>query len=147
MASVINRRFVLTPGLGAFCCGLGIILAATILNLAHDQLSERQVSSLPGFLATMYHATGKFGVTLTLVTAGLSVILLGCVFQRTQRARAAARATSTSRVPYFYSSADSAEGSTGSSMVLQTSKYLAMAQNLSGTTGFPAPRQVAPPPA
>jgi hypothetical protein len=133
------------PEMGMFYCGMGVIIAATLLNIAHDRLPERGVDSLPPFLANMYDMSGKLGVTLTLVTAGMSIILLGFVVQRNRRAqRAAGRVSPTASTPYFYtSSGDEPESgvTSGGTVVLQTSKYLAPAAALSGTTGFPAPRQ------
>ena len=126
------------PGLGAYFCGLGLIVAATILNVAHDHLSERDIALLPLFLAPLYEATGKFGVTLTLVTIGLSVIMLGAVFQRSRRVKKGSDEY-TSRAPYFYTSSDEPVSHSSGTLVLQTQKYLAQA-NLSGTTGFPAAR-------
>ena len=42
------------PGLGMFCFGMSIIIAATVLNIAHDRLSGHGLESLPPFLARLF---------------------------------------------------------------------------------------------
>ena len=73
------------PGLGMFCFGMSIIIAATVLNIAHDRLSGHGLESLPPFLAHMYDMSGKLGVTVALVSAGLSIITLGFALQRNRQ--------------------------------------------------------------
>lgn len=129
------------PGLGAYCLGLGIIVAATILNLAHDRLCERDIARLPFFLPHLYDASGKFGVTLLLTALGVSIILLGAVARRTREERGKGDRAHVPSVPVFYAAGE--EGATDSHppgvVVLTTRRYLAHA-NLSGTTGFPTRR-------
>jgi hypothetical protein len=78
-----TRRAV---NLGTFCSGLGLILTATILNVAYDRMD----SPAP-HISELYETFGKFGVTLTLVCAGLSVILLGVAMGGTGRSKSKGR--------------------------------------------------------
>ena len=121
--------------MGLFYCGMGIIIASTILNIAHDRLSGRGLEILPPFLENMYTLGGKLGVTATLVSAGLSFILLGLAMQRHIKAkRARAAAASLGNMPYF--TPDDANGeSPPGTMTLRTWKYLPP-PSLSGTTGW-----------
>lgn len=138
--STRTTRATSLPGLGAFCCGLGIIIAATILNVAHDHLTERDIARLPFSLPLLYDAAGKFGVTLMLVTLGLAVILVGIVLNRPRRERDLDEDMSVPRrLVYYSSSGEPQEEHTNGVLVLQTRKYLAHA-NLSGRTGNPAQR-------
>ncbi len=134
-----------SAGMGLFACGLCIIIAAALLNIAHDRLSGSGVEALPPFLAHMYEASGKFGVTVVFVAAGMSVILLGTVVERNRRAQRTSTtpANPLASVPYFCTSTseDADQGvSPGGMVVLQTRKYLP-ASSLSGTTGWPATRK------
>jgi hypothetical protein len=137
-------RFGNSAGMGLFYCGMGIIVASAILNVAHDRLSGRGLEILPPALENMYTISGKLGVTATLVSAGLSFILLGMAMQRhIKKKRARAAAMSLGNMPYF-TPADGEEAAAESSgqgaMALRTWKYLPP-PTLSGTTGW-ATRQV-----
>jgi hypothetical protein len=129
------------PGLGAYCLGLGIIVAATILNLAHDRLCERDIARLPFFLPELYDNTGKFGVTLLLTALGLSVILLGAASRRVRAEEEKLDRPHVPSSPLFYGPGDDgpADSRPAGAVVLTTRRYLAHA-NLSGTTGFPSRR-------
>jgi hypothetical protein len=129
-------RFGNTAGMGLFYCGMGIIIASAILNIAHDRLSGRGIEILPPALENMYATSGKLGVTAILVAAGLSFILLGMAMQRHIKAkRAKAAATSLGNMPYFVPDEDSSESSNAGTMSLRTWKYLPP-PTLSGTTGW-----------
>jgi hypothetical protein len=131
--------------MGLFACGLSVIVAAALLNIAHDRLSGTGLEALPGPLASMYDASGKSGVTLVFVAAGMSIILLSVVLQRNRQAKRASNAPANplASVPYFCTPTeedDEQEVSPAGTMVLQTRKYLP-ASSLSGTTGWPATRK------
>lgn len=135
-----------TAGMGLFACGLSVIVAAALLNIAHDRLSGSGIEALPGPIAHMYEASGKSGVTLVFVAAGMSIILLSVVLQRNRRAPRAVEATVNpiASVPNFCTPAEEGDGdqevSPTGAVVLQTRKYLP-ASSLSGTTGWPATRK------
>jgi hypothetical protein len=128
-----------------FACGMGIIFAATVLNIAHDRLSGSGLERLPQPLANMYYLSGKLGVTLLFVSAGMSIIMLGILLPSRQRRRAAAAAAAdpVPAAPYFCDSTTDDEGrevTPAGVVVLKTRKYLSPASNLSGSTGWPAAR-------
>lgn len=129
------------PGLGAYCLGLGIIVAATMLNLAFDRLCERDIARLPQPIPRLYDASGKTGVTLLLVAAGLSIILLAAVARRAEAEEERPDRPYVPRAPAFYAPGDDPQAGSHppGAVVLQTRRYLAHA-NLSGATGFPARR-------
>ena len=129
------------PGLGMFCFGMSIIIAATVLNIAHDRLSGHGLESLPPFLAHLYDMSGKLGVTVALVSAGLSIITLGFALQRNRQVQVRS-ANPLARQPYFCTPEGDGAGpevSRSGAVVLQTRKYLP-AHSLSGTIGWPATR-------
>src|SRR4051812_42336385 len=107
-----RERAAGTPNLGMFACGMGIIIAATVLNIAHDRLSGSGLERLPQPLANMYYLSGKLGVTLLFASAGMSIILLGFVPpRRRKRADADADAASPApAAPYFCDSTTDDEG-------------------------------------
>jgi hypothetical protein len=134
-------------GYGAFYIGMGMILSASVLNVAHDRLEGLGARSLPGFLADMYELSGKSGVTITFVTIGLSIILLGFALpRRNQKSSSAKRtgAVTPTAVPLFTSTEDGEEGPevAGGKVVLRTRKFLSPNSGLSGVTGWEPPRQV-----
>lgn len=138
--STIGDRPGRLPGLGMFCCGMSVIVAATVLNVAHDRLSGNGLEALPPFLANMYDMSGKSRVTLALVTAGLSIILMGSALQRTRRTQRRT-ANSLAGQPYFSPSDEAEPGvSNSGAVVLRTWKYLTPQHSLSGTTGWPTGR-------
>jgi len=134
-----------STGMGLFACGLSVIVAAALLNIAHDRLSGSGLEALPGPIANMYYASGKVGVTVVFVAAGMSIILLSVVLQRSRRTPQASDTPTNpvASVPYFCTPSDEdsdREVSPAGTMVLQTRKYLP-ASSLSGTTGWPATRK------
>ncbi len=133
------------PALGMFYCGMGVIVAATILNVAHDRLSGFGIEALPGFLANMYEMSGKLRVTVALVSAGLSIIALGFALQRNRcvQVRSSDQKNPLSRLPYFCNpeAEESTSGvSPSGTVVLQTRRYMPQS-SLSGTTGWAATRK------
>lgn len=137
-------------GQGAFFIGMGMIVSVTVLNVAHDRLSGVGANSLPGFLSDMYEMSGKSGVTVTFVTIGLSIILLGFALPRRREQRsstavkAAASTTESSESPLFTATTEEGEGEptvSGGKMVLKTRKYLSPNSGLSGVTGWETARR------
>ena len=63
--------------MGSFCAGIAFILAATVLNIAHDNIAGFELETLPFYVGTLYATMGKVGVTLLLVTIGMVCLLLG----------------------------------------------------------------------
>jgi hypothetical protein len=119
------------PGLGAFCVGLALIIAATVLNVAHDRLPASYIKSLPDWLGVLYKASGKFGVTLVMVSLGLVVLVLGAIYHGRARPLKEseepdpASLVKTS-VPLFSGGTEATPEPThaGGRMVLVTRKYL-----------------------
>jgi hypothetical protein len=114
---------------GAFYIGLALIVASAALNIAYDRLSELGPEALPGFLTQMYETTGKLGVTITFVTAGMTVIALGFAFQGSFSKQRSLPETGYAGSPMpYYSAPDGAEGeaqkTSSGGMVLRTRKYL-----------------------
>jgi hypothetical protein len=118
---------------GTFWAGMAFLIAAPLMNLAYDRMVSKRLGGdgseiLPSFLANLYDQGGKTGVTLTLLAIGVVILLFGFLRQNI-------------RGHWGSSTAESANtaNATGQ-LVLQTRKYLPQA-SLSGTTGFPLPRQ------
>jgi hypothetical protein len=86
-------------GLGAFFCGLGVIVSAVIFNVWYDRLSE--TSALPPVIANLYASSGKGGVTATFAVVGLSIMFLGMAIPRTPRDKPAPRLRLGTVVPMF----------------------------------------------
>jgi hypothetical protein len=118
------------PGVGAFCVGFALIIAATVLNVAHDRLPASYIKSLPEWLSVLYKASGKFGVTLVMVSLGLAVLVLGAIYHGRSRpikdVSDDADSTVHTSVPLYSSDPEStpAPTTTGGRMVLVTRKYL-----------------------
>ena len=133
-------------GYGAFYVGMGMILSVTVLNVAHDRLEGLGAKSLPGFLRDMYELSGKSGVTLTFVTIGLSIILLGFALPRRERKSSSpTRAVAATAVPLFTAPTEDGQEEpevAGGKVVLKTRKFLSPNSGLSGVTGWEPPRQV-----
>jgi hypothetical protein len=131
-------------GLGSFCCGLALIVSATVLNLAHDRMSPREVEALPLFLSDLYDMAGKLGVTLLLVGTGLSLILLGLALRCDTLlfSRAPVRTEPEPEGVYFYTADDQPESAVGPNggLVLQTRKYLHPKRSKTGSTAGNAAR-------
>ena len=77
MSAASRTRYSATFGTGAFASGIAFIVAATVLNIAHDHISGFELETLPFYVGTLYATTGKIGVTLLLVTLGMVCLLLG----------------------------------------------------------------------
>jgi hypothetical protein len=72
MSRVVQRRRH-APGMGASWCGLGFILAASVVNLLFDTYF-RDLRSFPQPLANLLESSGKLGITVMLVGVGLAII-------------------------------------------------------------------------
>src|SRR5689334_6488749 len=68
MSAHLSPRSGSLPGMGAFCVGIAFILAATVLNVAHDRLPQFHMDKLPLYIGALYAATGKLGVTILFVS-------------------------------------------------------------------------------
>ena len=79
MSASTGARSGHTLSAGAVFSGLAFIIAATVLNIAHDRIQEQnyKFETLPFYIGTLYATTGKLGVTLLLVTIGMVCLLLG----------------------------------------------------------------------
>lgn len=123
------------PGMIAYIVGLGFIVAASALNVAHDRLDEKRFAELPQPLPQLYDAGGKSGGTTLLVAVGLSILTLGVMANRSRRALVA-----ESDAPYpptYYAPLDTAsESKSARGMVLQTRRYMANPHS-SSVTGLP----------
>jgi hypothetical protein len=72
---------------GTFWIGMGFILAAPVMNLAYDRMSKTRIQGdgsemLPEFLATLYNMGGKTGVTILLSSIGVTILILGQLWQQ-----------------------------------------------------------------
>lgn len=126
-----------------FFCGLALIVAAPVLNIAYDRLAERAATTLPSFVVQAYEMSGKLGVTMLLVTAGLSIIIVGLVAQKGRPRRTSSQRVGRS-TPYFPTPGPDTplpEVSSSGTVILRTQKYLPGHASLSGLTGFPLPRR------
>jgi hypothetical protein len=125
-------------GLGPFCVGFALLVAATLLNLAHDRMTPAEVGRLPSTLANMYEMSGKGGVTFIFVSVGLAIIVVGTMMRRgevepeTEEHRGPVIPT-----PYLYPTGENAPptASAAGMMVLQTRRYLQPQRTKSGSTG------------
>jgi hypothetical protein len=116
-----------SAGSGLFVCGMSIIIAATVLNIAYDRLSSQGLATVAPFLASMYDGSGKSGVTSVLVAAGLSLILLSFVAQRNRWTSRPSSDLANMRSVMPYSPAagpSSPEVSPSGTFILKTSRYL-----------------------
>jgi hypothetical protein len=82
MSAASGSRIRHTFGAGAFISGLAFIVAATVLNVAHDRMptQDYKLETLPLYVGTLYATTGKMGVTLALVAIGMVCVMLGLRF-------------------------------------------------------------------
>ena len=123
------------PGLGAFCVGIAFIVAATVLNVAHDRLSGFKLDTLPLYIGTLYAVSGKLGVTILLVTLGMIFLLASACFRPHRplslSSASGGMATVADSQPFFCTghqpSSSGASGATTHSsgrVVLETWKYL-----------------------
>lgn len=121
-----RERTRVSAGSGLFVCGMSIIVAATVLNIAYDRLSSRGLATVAPFLASMYDDSGKTGVTSVLVAAGLSLILLNFVAQRNLRMPRSSSdlANTRSVMPYSPASPSGPEVSPSGTFILKTRRYL-----------------------
>lgn len=125
-----RERTRISAGLGLFVCGMSIIIAATVLNIAYDRLSGQGLAAIAPFLATLYDGSGKAGMTSILVAAGLSIIILSFVVQRNRRTsweRNGLANPLPGLADFDIPPADTStqEVSPTGSVILQTKKYLA----------------------
>lgn len=133
-------------GYGAFYIGMGVIGAATVLNIAYDRLPGVGAEMMPQFLSHMYDTSGKGNVTAVFVALGLSIILLGFAMPkggREQRTAKHAKVGSIA-VPLFTAEDENGEEpgvSAAGTVVLRTQKYVSPNSGLSGVTGWAQPRQ------
>ncbi len=71
--SRVVQRGRRASGMGAYWCGLSFIGAASVVNLLFDTCF-RDPRSFPQPLANLLESSGKLGITLMLVGAGLATI-------------------------------------------------------------------------
>ena len=140
MFSGMRSRANALAGLGAISAGLGCLLAATLLNVAHDRLGWSEGGTPPPLLDDIYAAAGKGGVTLLFSTLGVAIIALSVASRMTQVRAERRAAASASRpapaAPYFYSESHDAPAAPTGRMVLVTKKYLPASAALSGVPGW-----------
>jgi hypothetical protein len=114
--------------MGAFCVGIALILAATVLNVAHDRLPQYHMDKLPLYLGDLYAESGKLGVTILLVSLGVVCLLAGACFRRPAPIRlpGGAEPVPGDSQPYFVAGHAASTPGTHSSgrVVLETWKYL-----------------------
>lgn len=113
------------PGMGAYWCGLGFILAASVVNLLFDTCF-RDPRSFPQPLANLLESSGKLGVTLLLVGVGLAILGLHwlVVGNAPPPAKSSARPVWSSQT-YFYAPPPLPnEVRSRGPMVLETQRYL-----------------------
>src|SRR5689334_21788839 len=135
--SLIRRiSFGYGPGLGTFCIGLGFIIAASLLNIAHDRFSRMEFRALPESIANLYEGVGKTGVTVILVSTGMLIIGLGFLNTSGRESRTGShRSRSRAAVPgapYFCTADENAPKTPPGRVALETRKYVSPAAALSG---------------
>src|SRR5262245_37990198 len=139
------QRLGFWPGMGAFALGFGLIVSASILNIAHDRIFADQTDKLPEFLGYLYLTAGKWGVTVVFVTLGLLVLLAGVVVRRLTEQLPWAdldEADPLSGTPHFPTPSDEGAPRKGGTVVLETRKYVSTPQpGLSALLPQPAPRR------
>jgi hypothetical protein len=64
-----------------YIVGLAFIALATVTNIALDGMTRNEIDALPPAVGGLYAATGKLGVTVIFVSAGLIAICVGVVVQ------------------------------------------------------------------
>ncbi len=122
--SARSRRWA---GNGAFYVGLSVIGAAAVLNVAYDRLSWIGPEVMPQFLSHMYDTSGKTSVTIAFVALGLSIMLLGFAFPRTDNppAETDPQPAGPGVVYYAVDEGSNASGLTPSGrVVLRTQQYM-----------------------
>jgi hypothetical protein len=133
MSASTGARVGHTFGAGAVVSGLAFLVAATVLNIAHDRMPDQnyKMETLPFYIGTLYATTGKTGVTLLLVTIGMASLLLGLRFYgRDSRGAAPAdsplsRGSSTGSSSALYTASQQANAApVGGRIVLETWKYV-----------------------
>jgi hypothetical protein len=139
MSANLGPRAGSLPGMGAFCVGIAFIMAATVLNIAHDRLPQFQMDKLPLYIGSLYAETGKMGVTLVFVSLGVLCLIAGAMYRgRPARIRGAlgeeqALATGASQ-PYFCTGQQSGATTHSSGrIVLETWKYVTPPAGQAGT--------------
>jgi hypothetical protein len=107
------------------CCGLTLILAATVLNLISDWLLGGGAGPVPSFVWAMYASFGKLGITLLLVVIGLAFIALGRTFSSSEDPNAQTASPLARRPLFYFPTDDPPEGPLpNGTVVLRTRKYL-----------------------
>jgi hypothetical protein len=134
-------------GLGTFCIGLAFIVAASVLNIAHDRFSRAEYSALPEGIARLYEGVGKTGVTVILVTTGVMVMLIGFLNSSGHESRTGTRGsraggTGVPATPYFCTGNPNAPQTPPGRVALETRKYVSAA--LSGVPGWDSAQRKAP---
>jgi hypothetical protein len=114
--------------MGAFCVGIAFILAATVLNVAHDRLPQFHMDKLPLYIGELYAVSGKLGVTILLVSLGVVCMIAGAFFRRPLPYAESLPGSPVpgDSQPYFVTGQASSTPTTHSSgrVVLETWKYL-----------------------
>jgi hypothetical protein len=130
MSASTGARVGHTFGAGAVVAGLAFIVAAIVLNIAHDRIQgqDYKFETLPFYVGTLYATTGKTGVTLALVTIGMASLLLGLRFSNRGSAPAdspLSRGSSTGSSSALYTGSQQATATAvGGRIVLETWKYV-----------------------
>jgi hypothetical protein len=118
---------------GTFWIALGFFLAAPIMNLGYDRMSKTRLSGdgseiLPSFFVTLYNTGGKMAVSLFLVAVGVTILIVGQLWQGLRRRPVEAFGSTADLLPQSPrdSSVEEPAPVTAVSgrVVLQTQKYL-----------------------
>jgi hypothetical protein len=139
MSANLTPRSGSLPGMGAFCVGIAFILAATVLNIAHDRLPQFHMDKLPLYIGTLYGVAGKLGVTTLFVSLGILCLIAGAIYRGTARTRRAAIEAEQSlsvgaSQPYFCTGQAAAPTVHSSGrIVLETWKYVTPNPNQTAT--------------
>jgi hypothetical protein len=109
----------------SFFAGMALIILATIHNVGFDGMTQADRLTLPSFLAETYARSGKFGVTVFLVSLGLTIMTTGLLIRhlcsRWRRQGGWVAPEHLAPTPQWSNSSTSAPVG---SVVLDTQKYL-----------------------
>lgn len=124
----------------SFMLGLVLISLATFTNFYVSSKTRAEMEQLPPVLLIPYDELGQFGVTMCFVTSGLVVILYG-LFSQLWATHVGQLHQRRGAHWGDYSVVYPDQVSTGSSMQLETSKYL---NHWTPTEPIPAPPGLEP---